>query len=146
MPVMLDRDLAIIRPWAQQAAAPILAKLDDLHRELLGIAGDRPEDPRAQTIVAAGLYDVTAMRPFWWLMEKLAPASPDHGEWGKPAVAVAAVREGWPEGYNGHRQSSDSRSDGRGAGYTYLLWPQGVDRAAMAARLESIGEEVRAGS
>ncbi len=144
MPVMLDRDLAIIRPWAQQAVAPILAKLDNLHRELLGIAGDRPENARAQTIVAAGLYDVTAMRSFWGLMEKLAPASPDHGEWGKPAVAAAAVREGWPEGYNGHRQSSDSHTDERGARYAYFLWPHGVDRAAMAALLESIGEDVRA--
>ncbi|UCC67650.1 MAG: sigma-70 family RNA polymerase sigma factor, partial [Armatimonadota bacterium] len=141
MPVMSDRDLEIIRPWAEEVAAPVTDRLDDLHRALSEIAEEAASGPARDTVLAVGLYAEVARRPFMAITRAMETSVPDRGEFGERTVAAVSAQTGWPEGYGGLIQIGDWHSDQfLGVRRYYFLWPHGTDRSDLNSFCHSVGQ------
>jgi len=143
MPVMNEKDLEIIRPWAQEVTAPVTAALDDLYGQLSVIAEQADPASARDTAIAAGLYAEAARRPFRLIAEAMRTSDVDRGDFGKRSVAAVSAQEGWPKGYSGGMNTGEWTSDQfPEVRRHYFLRPLGTDRSDLARFARSVGEEM----
>ena len=143
MPVMNDKDLTVIRPWAAEAAAPVTAALDDLYATLTAIAGEMLPARAKDTVIAVGLYAEAARRPFSVITGAMQTSLTDRGDFGERSVAAVAADADWPAGYGGGINTGEWTSDqGPEVRRHYFLWPRGTDRSDLVRFAASLGQDM----
>jgi RNA polymerase sigma-70 factor (ECF subfamily) len=78
-----EKDIQIVRPWAEELAAPVIAALDNLRDELSGIAEGMQPGPARDTVVAVGLFAEVGARPFRPIFDAMQTSFTDRGDFGK---------------------------------------------------------------
>jgi RNA polymerase sigma-70 factor (ECF subfamily) len=143
MPVMNDKDIEVMRPWAEAVAAPVTAALDGLYNKLSTIAERVGPSPACDTVTAVGLFAEIAMRPFAIIASGMKTSFPDRGEFGRRNVAAVSAKADWPQGYLGGVHTGRWESDQfAGVRRDYFLWPQGTDRSELMEFARSLGEDI----